>query len=145
MVLAPIEYCIFDCDGLLLGDMALFISYIELIIYFICVDTEEIYFDIGRAVIGKYGKTFEWSLKSRLMGMPWNEAVDLLLETLGLPITREEYIEQAAKHVHLFQNANILPGVERLVSHLKKHNIPISVQLAPKCLFLLLFRLLQAP
>jgi pseudouridine 5'-phosphatase len=93
----------------------------------VVLDTEEIYFQIGRQIIGQYGKTFEWSLKSRLMGMPWNEAVDLLLETLELPITREEYINHAKKMEHLFEDANLLPGVSKLIQHLRHHNVPIAV------------------
>lgn len=61
------------------------------------------------------------------MGMPWNEAVDLLLETLDLPITREEYITEANKLQHLFLTANLLPGVDKLITHLARHNIPIAV------------------
>jgi pseudouridine 5'-phosphatase len=95
----------------------------------IVLDTEEIYFEIGRTIIARYGKTFEWSLKSRLMGMPWNEAVDLLLETLDLPITRDEYIAEAKSLEHLFVKASLLPGVERLVSHLSTSHIPMAVRL----------------
>lgn len=66
----------------------------------VILDTEEIYFQIGRTIIGRYGKTFEWSLKSRLMGMPWNEACELLIETLELPVSPDEYFQQA-KELHV--------------------------------------------
>ena len=67
---------IFDCDGLLL-------------------DTEEIYFDIGKQISSRYGKEFTWEVKKSLMGLPWNEGVDLLISSLDLPITRDEYIKEA--------------------------------------------------
>lgn len=67
---------IFDCDGLLL-------------------DTEQIYFDIGKEISSRYGKELKWELKRSLMGLPWNEGVDLLISTLDLPITRDEYIKEA--------------------------------------------------
>lgn len=55
--------------------------------------------------------------------------MDLLLETLDLPITRDEYIAQAKKLEHLFVKAVVLPGVNDLIKHLTAVNIPCAVLL----------------
>lgn len=48
--LSAVKYCIFDMDGLLL-------------------DTELIYSRVTQEIVARYGKTYEWSLKSRMIGM----------------------------------------------------------------------------
>ena len=44
-----VTHILYDMDGLLL-------------------DTEPFYTEVTQAVVGRYGHTFEWSLKSRMMG-----------------------------------------------------------------------------
>ncbi|KAJ1341851.1 hypothetical protein BSLG_003505 [Batrachochytrium salamandrivorans] len=54
------------------------------------------------------------------------KAGKLLVGALDLPMTPEEYIaERKMGHLAKFPFCKPLPGVLRLVSHLKKHNIPI--------------------
>ena len=65
-----ITHVIYDLDGLLL-------------------DTERLYTEATRDIARRYGKTFDWSLKSRMMGRHELEAAQLLVETLELPITAE--------------------------------------------------------
>jgi pseudouridine-5'-monophosphatase len=45
-------------------------------------------------------------------------------------MTAEEYLtERNAMHEQLFPTARLLPGVERLIRHLKASKIPIAVSL----------------
>ena len=72
VILSDYSHVIFDLDGVLL-------------------DTEKLYTEATQSVVGQYGKTFDWSLKSLMMGRHEQEAAELLVETLELPITAEEY------------------------------------------------------
>jgi hypothetical protein len=73
-----------------------------------------------------------------------NQAAKLLIEELKIPITEDQYLaERNAGHVRMYLEVlNVhscfsqekkfpfcrpLPGVMRLIKHLKDHNIPIAV------------------
>eukprot|EP00158_Paraphelidium_tribonemae_P002820 Partr_v1_DN25698_c0_g1_i1_m4903 putative Halo-acid dehalogenase-like hydrolase len=104
-----ITHCIFDMDGLLL-------------------DTERIYSLVTETIVAEWGKTYPWELKSKMMGQREMEAAHLLVTSLDLPITPEEYlIRRNRMQNELFASARPLPGVERLIRHLHAHKIPIAV------------------
>nr|KAJ3418419.1 glutathione synthase [Polyrhizophydium stewartii] len=111
----------------------------------ILLDTERVYTEVTQAIVARFGKTYDWSLKSRMIGLRETDvrlfrlgvsidsligaqACELLVKELDLPMTPEEYrIERKAGHQSRFPHCKPLPGVMRLVSHLKKHGIPIAV------------------
>ncbi|KAJ3086380.1 Pseudouridine-5'-phosphatase, partial [Quaeritorhiza haematococci] len=63
-----------------------------------------------------------------MMGLKERDAAALLIKTLQIPMTPEEYLkERNVGHEKLFPSCRPLPGVMQLVSHLKKHAIPIAV------------------
>ncbi|KAJ1952505.1 hypothetical protein EC988_003522 [Linderina pennispora] len=104
-----IKACIFDMDGLLL-------------------DTESIYSEVTNRILAPYGKTFPLATKLKMMGRDVRTATDILLEDLQLPLTFDEYNSQAlALKQQLFGEAELMPGVEKLLRHLSKHKIPIAV------------------
>lgn len=79
-------------------------------------------------ILAQHGKTYTYELKSKVMGLRENESARILIEESGAPITPEEYLRQR----HILQQERFpycvpLPGVMRLVKHLKKHGIPIAV------------------
>ena len=100
---------LFDMDGLLL-------------------ETETLYSEGIGELVGRYGKTYEWSLKAQVMGRPSDEVARFLVKALELPMTPEEYMrERDAILARLFPTADAKPGAERLVRHLHAHNVPMAV------------------
>ncbi|HEY0462670.1 MAG TPA: HAD-IA family hydrolase [Polyangiaceae bacterium] len=98
MILSDFSHLIFDLDGVLL-------------------DSEKLYTEATQRVVGEYGKTFDWSLKSLMMGRHELEAAELLVKTLELPITAEEYLRRQLPIAEgLFPSAAELPGAEAFVA-----------------------------
>ncbi|CAG8490598.1 3981_t:CDS:2, partial [Acaulospora morrowiae] len=79
-------------------------------------------------ILARYGKTYTWELKSRLMGLRDHDAAELLVKETKIDLTADEYLkERNEKQALKFPHAKPMPGVMRLVKHLKVHNIPIVV------------------
>ncbi|OSX65993.1 hypothetical protein POSPLADRAFT_1043524 [Postia placenta MAD-698-R-SB12] len=108
----PVEYVIFDMDGLL-------------------IDSERIYTEVTNGILAKYGKEMTWDIKAGLMGKPEREAAAHLLSFFpDLPpeFTIDVYLD--ARRVGqdaLWPTVQPLPGAVRLVQHLRRHGIPIAV------------------
>lgn len=104
-----ITHVIYDMDGLLL-------------------DTEPFYTEATQAIVGRYGHTFDWSLKSRMIGKAASDSARILVDALQLPITPEDYLrEREAMLAALFPKAQAMPGARRLTEHLAQHGIPQAV------------------
>jgi pseudouridine-5'-monophosphatase len=79
-------------------------------------------------ILARYGKIYDWNLKAQLMGKREMDAAEFLVKSVDLPISAQEYLDERNKmHASLFPLCRPLPGVLKLVRHLKKHNIPIAV------------------
>ena len=109
MFLSDYSHVIFDLDGVLL-------------------DTEKLYTEATQRIVGQYGKTFDWSLKSRMMGRHELEAAELLVQALELPITAEEYLRWSKPIAEsLFPSAAELPGAEAFVTALAERGHVLAV------------------
>jgi len=107
--LGNVKNVIFDMDGLLLN-------------------TEDIYTAVTAEICRRYNIEYSWSVKAKLMGLNQHAAARTLVEETGLPLTAEEYLlERNAKQEDRFPTARPLPGVEKLVGHLKQHGVKIAV------------------
>ena len=103
------SYALFDMDGLLL-------------------DTEVFYTKVTQSIVGRFGKTFDWSLKSNMIGRPAIDSARYLVEQLNLPITAEEYLDERNGMLKVeFANCEALPGAQKLVTELHRNNIPIAL------------------
>jgi pseudouridine-5'-monophosphatase len=106
---SAITHVIYDMDGLLL-------------------DTEPFYTEVTQTIVSRYGHTFDWTLKARMIGKAARDSARVLVETLGLPITPEEYLrEREAMLASLFPLAEAMPGARRLTGHLARKGIPQAV------------------
>ncbi len=100
---------IFDLDGVLL-------------------DTEPLYSDAAQAVVSRYGKNFDVSLKRQIMGGDALKGAQLVVETLQIPLTPEQYLkERGAILERLFANVPAIDGVEAWVATLRAAGMPFAV------------------
>ncbi len=106
---APVTHALFDMDGVLL-------------------DTEIIYTRVTQQIVGRYGKTFDWSIKSNMIGRRAEESSRYLVDALELPISPEDYLRERDELMKReFPSCLELPGAQRLVTHLDRHDVPIAV------------------
>jgi HAD superfamily hydrolase (TIGR01509 family) len=104
-----ITHIIYDNDGLLL-------------------DTEPFYTQANKAVAARYGKVFDWSVKSKMIGLRAEDSANVMINALQLPLTVPQYLE-ARKHLlaELFPQSEPLPGAVRLTTHLHRAGMPQAV------------------
>ncbi|KAA8522766.1 hypothetical protein F0562_009072 [Nyssa sinensis] len=108
---ASISHVIFDMDGLLL-------------------DTEKFYTEVQEIILARYGKTFDWSLKAKMMGKKAIEAARVFVEETGLSdsLTAEDFLVEREEMLrNMFPTSELMPGASRLVRHLHANGVPICV------------------
>ena len=104
-----ITHIIYDLDGILL-------------------DTELYYTEATQIIVQRYGKAFDWSLKSRMIGKKEHDSARILTETLQLPISPEEYLAQRKPILEsMFRNALPMSGAVSFTSHMRRHRVPQAV------------------
>lgn len=104
-----ITHIIFDMDGLLL-------------------DTESLHEKVNQEVAQRYGKTFDKNTKIAIAGRPTLDSAQILVETLQLPLTAEEYLIERNQLLYpLYQTAKALPGTVELTQHLSQTKIPQAI------------------
>jgi pseudouridine-5'-monophosphatase len=107
--LRPPTHVIFDLDGVLL-------------------DTEPIYTLGTRQIAARWGKEYGWELKAELMGRAPLEGARRVVETLGLPLTPEEYLRERDLIVQdLFAAAAPIDGAPELVAALDRRRLPLGI------------------
>ncbi|CAG0902999.1 unnamed protein product, partial [Cyprideis torosa] len=105
----PVSHVIFDMDGLLF-------------------DTERLYTIATERLASRYGCTYSWEVKVEAMGKQQTEAAKVIVEKCGLPLSVDEYcLEINEMYKEVFPKTALLPGVERLVNHLKENGVPIAI------------------
>lgn len=75
------------------------------------VDTEPLYTKAIQNVVGKYGKTFTWEIKTQMMGSTRFDGANMLIDKLELPITWEEYDRLVHEEYNIvLRDTEIFPG-----------------------------------
>ncbi len=88
---------IFDLDGVLL-------------------DTEPFYTEATQTIVGRFGKTFDWSIKANMIGRPSLDSARYLVDALSLPISAQQYLsERKIELERLFAGAREIKGAEVFV------------------------------
>ncbi|KAL7306398.1 hypothetical protein TKK_0001818 [Trichogramma kaykai] len=104
-----VTHCIFDMDGLL-------------------IDTEQLYTTVFNRLLSPYGKEFTWAHKGQTMGFHTHQLIKFLIDTFELPMQPDELHKRLQDdYKEIFPTTKFLPGAEKLLRHLKKHNIPIAL------------------
>lgn len=102
-------FVLFDLDGVLL-------------------DTEDLYTRATQAIVGRYGKTYDWSLKRHLLGRDALLGASHLMERLQIPLTGEEYLAiQRPILEELFTRSPAMPGAEGFVRELATSGVAMAV------------------
>ncbi|KAL3746028.1 hypothetical protein ACJRO7_015040 [Eucalyptus globulus] len=97
-----ITHVVFDMDGLLL-------------------DTEKFYTEVQETILARYNKTFDWSLKAKMMGKKAIEAARVFVEETGISdvLTAEDFLVEREEMLKtMFPTGELMPGASRLIRHL---------------------------
>ena len=104
-----ISCLIYDMDGLLL-------------------DTEGIYTEVTQDIVGEFGKVFDWSVKKTIIGRPASQAAKIIVESLDLPITPQDYLDSRKDVlIEKFKNTQPMPGAKEMTTHFFSHGLPQAI------------------
>jgi len=87
----------------------------------VLLDTEPFYTQVTQEIVAQYGKTFDWSIKSNMIGRPSLESAQYLVGALELPIAPEEYLARRGVRLEeLFRDSPPRPGAERFTREMAR-------------------------
>jgi pseudouridine-5'-monophosphatase len=105
----PATHVVFDMDGVLL-------------------DTERLYTQATQQIVGRFGRTFDWSVKAHMIGRPALDSARHLVAALDLPLSPDEYLaERAVLFEDLMPAAEPMPGARELTAALAARGVPMAV------------------
>ena len=107
---APIRAVAFDMDGLM-------------------VNTEELYTEVGAALLDRRGRAFSANLKRSMMGLPSLDALGVMIELEGLDDLADALLRESEELFEqlLPDRIGTLPGLEPLLDQLDRRALPRCV------------------
>ncbi|KAL5963217.1 Pseudouridine-5'-phosphatase [Taenia solium] len=105
-----VTHVLFDLDGLL-------------------INSEQIYTNQLSKFLSRHGREYTYRVKRLMMGRKPLEAANIICKEYNLPMTPSEVLEDYKKELPLeiWHTATLMPGVQRLIEHLKQNSIPMAV------------------
>ncbi|KAG5670555.1 hypothetical protein PVAND_000809 [Polypedilum vanderplanki] len=104
-----VSHVVFDLDGLLL-------------------DTEKIYEKIVEDLAHKYGKTYPWDVRMKILGTTERRTCEIAVNELKLPCTVDDFHKQFKQScLDNLADVYLMKGAERLIKHLHKHKVPFCL------------------
>ena len=94
------------------------------------LDTERLYTVAQQKILDRFGIQFTWEVKSKMMGRKAVDAVNVMLDIYELhdKISAEDFLKEREGILdELFPTCELMPGVEKLLLHLYRNNIPMAV------------------
>lgn len=105
----PITHIIYDFDGLLLN-------------------TEPIHAQVNQMIAARYGKTFDASIRTKVMGRRAQDSAQIIINLLSLPLTVAEYLAQKDAIIYdLYPSACPMPGAIELTQQVYQAGIPQAI------------------
>ncbi|XP_020962469.1 (DL)-glycerol-3-phosphatase 2 isoform X1 [Arachis ipaensis] len=92
--------------------------------------TEKFYTEVQEKILARYNKTFDWSLKAKMMGRKAIEAARVFVEESGISdsLSAEQFlVEREEMLQELFPTSELMPGADRLLRHLHAKGVPIAL------------------
>ena len=75
------------------------------------IDTESLYTKVTQEILDRFRLKFEWSLKTKMMGRRPIEGARVLVDSLQLPMTPEEFHKELyGKLMEQFPDAALMTG-----------------------------------
>jgi len=106
----PVTHVIFDMDGLLMDSEVLFANAIGVL-------------------LKRYGvPEYSIELQEKVLGMEVERGIQVIIDETGIPVTVKEFrVLEREIYEESMRNVRLMPGVDRLVRHLRRHNIPMAI------------------
>lgn len=105
----PITHLIYDFDGLLLN-------------------TEPIHAQVNQAIATRYGKIFDASVRTKVMGRRAEDSAQIIIDILALPLSVQEYMEQKDALIYdRYPLARPMSGALELTQHFYDVGIPQAI------------------
>jgi beta-phosphoglucomutase-like phosphatase (HAD superfamily) len=104
-----VTHVVYDVDGLL-------------------IDSERYYLEAYKQIAARYGKVFDWSLKSKTIGRRAEESARIITQALDLPLTPDQWLEiRKSLLEELFPLSEPMPGALRLTRHFHQNRVPQGI------------------
>ena len=94
------------------------------------LDTETSYTVAQEEIAARFGKSFNWNIKAKMMGKKAIEAAEVFISELDLhgDLTPEAFLSEREVILDaLFAQARLMPGADKLIRHFSASSVPIAL------------------